>query len=179
MPQGGQAPPEPAVASSREPSTPFPAVTATSISAGAAPAPSTATRAPSATAILSSALALEPEAVVTLTPGTEVVVHPAATFAVELSVPAADARLVLVDGRDALVPSRDVRELAVATKLTLAPAEPLVPGSRYWLRLDGAADRDLHDAGGRAFSSVTLPILAAGAPPPPEPKKPARKRKRR
>jgi hypothetical protein len=107
-----------------------------------------------------------------------VVVHPAATFEVELSARAADARLVLVDARDDLVPASATREVGAGTKLTLAPAAPLVPGSRYLLRLDGASDRDLHDDAGRAFSAVTLPLLAAGTPPPPEPKRAAKKKRR-
>ena len=134
---------------------------------------------PAATAILRSAAALEPAARVPLTPGGEVVVHPAATFELDLSARVADARLVLVDARDDLVAASGSRELAAGTRLTLAPATPLVPGSRYVLRLDGVTDRELHDDAGRAFSAVSLPLLAAGSPPPPQPKKPARKRRRR
>jgi hypothetical protein len=83
-----------------------------------------------------------------------------------------------VDARDDLVPASATREVSAGTKLTLSPAAPLVPGSRYALRLDGASDRDLHDDAGRVFSAVSLPLLAAGSPPPPEPKKPARRKKR-
>jgi hypothetical protein len=109
----------------------------------------------------------------------EVVVAPAATFEVELSTRAPDARLVLVDAREDLVPASATRELAAGTKLTLTPAAPLVPGSHYALRLDGASRRELHDEAGRPFSAVSLPLLAAGSPPPPEPKKPAKRRKHR
>lgn len=131
-----------------------------------------------ATAILRSAAAVEPVARVPLTPGAEVVVHPASTFELELSARAADARLVLVDARDDLVPASGTREVGAGTRLTLSPSAPLVPGSRYVLRLDGASDRALHDDAGRAYSAISLPLLAAGAPPPPEPKKPARKKRR-
>ncbi len=86
---------------------------------------------------------------------------------------------MLVDVREDLVSATGTRELGEGTRLTLVPAAQLTPGSRYALRLDGAADRELHDEAGRAFGPVTLPILAAGIPPPPEPKKPARKKKRR
>ena len=73
---------------------------------------------------------------------------PAATFEVELSARAVDARLVLVDAREDLVAATGAREVSAGTRLTLAPAAPLVPGSRYALRLDGAAGRELHDDGG-------------------------------
>ena len=144
-------------------------------SAGAAARPA----ATAATAILRAAVAVEPAARLPLVPGSEVVVHPAATFEVELAARTPDARLVLVDAREDLVPASGTRELAAGTRLTLAPTAPLVPGSRYALRLDGAADRDLHDESGRPFSPVTLPLLAAGTPPAPEPKKPVRKRRHR
>lgn len=133
----------------------------------------------SAAELLRSALALEPAQRLPLKPGAEVVVDPGATFEVELSTRSPDARLVLVDARDDLVPASATREIGSSTKLTLAPTAPLVPGSRYELRVDGASDRDLHDDHGRAFSAVTLPLLAAGSPPPPAEKKPARKKLRR
>src|SRR5512141_945870 len=63
---------------------------APSAAAGAAPALVTAT------AILRAAFAVEPAARLPLTPGAEVVVHPEATFEVELSARVADARLALV-----------------------------------------------------------------------------------
>lgn len=167
-PSGRDATPQPVPA-------PAPTFAATVVtSTASAPRPS-----PAATAILRAAVAVEPAARVPLTPGVEAVVHPAATFEVELSAPSSDARLVLVDARDDLVPATGTREVGAGTKLTLAPAAPLVPAARYALRLDGASDRDLHDDAGRAFSAVTLPLLAAGAPPPPEPNKAAKRRRRR
>jgi hypothetical protein len=126
-----------------------------------------------------TAIGVEPGQRIALSPGAEVVVDPQATFEVELSARAADARLVLVDARDDLVPAQGSREVSSGTRLTLAPGAPLLPGSRYLLRLDGAVQRDLHDEVGRAFSAVTFPLLAAGTPPPPEPKRPGRKKKRR
>jgi hypothetical protein len=148
---------------------PDPAVTGTT----AVPA------APPATALLRSAVALEPSARVPLAPGTEVVVDPHATFEVELSARSPDARLALVDAREDVVPATGARELSSVTRLTVVPAAPLVPGSRYALRLDGATERELHDAAGRPFAPLTLPILVAGTPPPPEPKAKKGKRARR
>jgi len=150
--------------------------TSTAISSAGAVARPAAT---AATAILRAAVAVEPAARLPLVPGSEVVVHPAAKFEVELAARTPDARLVLVDAREDLVPASGTSELAAGTRLTLAPTAPLVPGSRYALRLDGAADRDLHDEAGRAFSPVSLPLLAAGTPPAPEPKKAVRTRRHR
>ncbi len=105
---------------------------------------------------------------------------PAASFEVELTGRVPDARLVLLDAREDVLPASGGRELAAGTRLTLVPAAPLVPGSRYALRLDGAGARELHDSAGRAYQPVSLPLLAAGTPPRPEPKQqPARKKKRR
>jgi hypothetical protein len=144
-----------------------------------APALPSAPPPPSAAAVLRAAVAVEPTQRLALVPAGEVVVDPAATFEIELSARLPDAVLALVDARDDLVASSSSREIGAGTRLTLAPAGPLVPGSRYVLRVDGASQRDLHDEVGRAFAPLTLPILAAGSPPPPEPKKPARRKKRR
>jgi hypothetical protein len=122
---------------------------------------------------------VEPAARLALTPSAEVVVDPAASFELELAARLVDARLVLVDGRGDLVPATGTREIAGSTKITLQPVAPLTPGSRYALRLDGSAQRELRDAGGRSFAPLMLPLLAAGSPPPPEPKRPAKKKKKR
>lgn len=186
-PQRAGAAVEPSVASSVAAAIAPAAVASTSGAAAvpaAAPAAAAAAppRAPSlpGSSILRGAVAVEPARRLALAPGAETVVHPAATFEVELSARAADARLVLVDARDDLVPATATRELGAGTRLTLAPAAPLVPASRYALRIDGASDRELHDDAGRAFSPVTLPILAAGSPPPPAAKKqkPVRRKRR-
>jgi hypothetical protein len=61
---------------------------------------------PSAATLLRSAVAIEATQRLPLVPGAgEVVVDPGATFEVELSARVPDARLVLVDGRDDLVPT--------------------------------------------------------------------------
>ncbi len=126
-----------------------------------------------------SAVALEPSGTTPLAAGGETVVDPASTFEIELVPRLADARIVLVDAADAHVAAKDVRELAATTRLTLAPEAPLVPGSRYVLRADGASQREMHDADGHPFAPVGFAILVAGTPPPPAPKRPPKRRHRR
>jgi hypothetical protein len=155
---------------------PDPAAPATAGAPALRPAP--APPPPSAAALLRSAVAVEPAQRLALIPGGEVVVDAGATFEIELSARLPDAVLALVDGRDDLVASTSSRELGAGTRLTLSPAAPLVPGSRYVLRIDGASQRDLHDEVGRAFAPLTLPVLVAGSPPPPEAKRPARRKRR-
>jgi hypothetical protein len=170
-----------ASASPPAPATESPAATPTFIPTTTPTPTSTHALSLPATAILKSAVAVEPTARVPLVPGTEVVVDPDATFELDLSARSPDARLVLVDAREDLVPAVATRELSAATtRLTLTPSPPLVSGSQYALRVDGAVDRELHDDAGRGYGPITLPLLAAGTPPPPQPKKaPARKKKRR
>jgi hypothetical protein len=98
---------------------------------------------------------------------------------VELAAEIADGRILLLDAADAIVPASGTREVGATTRFTLTPAAPLVPGSRYLLRLDGARARELEDVAGRALAPLSLRVLVAGEPPKPEPKpKPAPKRKR-
>lgn len=128
---------------------------------------------------LSSAEAVEPSgARVELSPSTEAVVDPASTFRVVLPGRSDDARLSLLDAADALVPATGTREVGEQTVLTITPRDPLVPASRYLLRVDGARGRDLHDAAGRAAGPVELHLVAAGSPPE-KPAKAVRKKKRR
>jgi hypothetical protein len=142
--------------------------------AAVAPAP-----APSAATLVREATALDPGGPVPLTPESETVVDPAATFRVELAAEIPDGRLVLLDAADAIVPASGTREVGATTRFTLSPATPLVPGSRYVLRLDGARTRELEDAAGRAFAPVSLSVLVAGEPPKPEPRPPPRKKRGR
>jgi hypothetical protein len=155
------APPTPA-------STPPPTATATPTEA-ASPPPSMP---------LARVAALEPSGPAPLARDAETVVDPAASFELELSGRLTDARLVLLDSADAHVAARSTREVGGQTRLTLAPASPLVPGSRYVLRVEGAGTREVRD-GERAYAPLSFPLLAAGTPPPPEPKRKAKKRKRR
>jgi hypothetical protein len=159
--------------------TPPPAAPATATPAVASASPLAAPPAPPAPASPSvrAALAREPAGTTPLSAAGETVVDPAATFEVELAHRLPDARIVLVDAADAHVAAKDVREVAAGTRLTLAPEAPLVPGSRYVLRVDGASVREMHDADGRTFAPIGFALLVAGTPPP-EPKKPPKKRRR-
>jgi hypothetical protein len=136
---------------------------------------------PSAITLLREAVALEPAgALVRLGEEPETVIDPAATFRVELAGSLRDARVLLLDGADAAVPASATREVGATTRLTLAPAAPLRPGSRYVLRIDGTTTKELHDGAGVAYGPVSVGLLAAGEPPRPEPKqrtKPSRKKR--
>jgi hypothetical protein len=128
--------------------------------------------------VVREATALQPgDTAAALAPDRETAVDPSATFRVVLSGRSRDARLALHDAADAAVPSSAAVEVGETTVLTLAPAAPLVPGSRYQLRLDGAVTRDLH-MGDRAFTPAVYAVRAAGEPPPPA-RPPPRKRPRR
>jgi hypothetical protein len=143
-----------------------------------APSPAAPAPVPTPTAApLREAVALEPAGnAIPLGREPETVVDPAASFRVELAVSLADARLVLLDGQDAHVAASAAQEVGPTTRLTLAPAAPLTPGSRYTLRIEGASRREVHDAAGKAYAPLSVVVLAAGSPPPAEPKrKPARK----
>jgi hypothetical protein len=154
------------------------------------PAPATASQLPaeehlppSVAGFLKEGVALEPgeRALQLLTDG-PVVVDPASRFRVVLGRRLPDARLVLVDGADAIVPGEGQKEVAESTTLTLAPSRPLDPGGLYVLRVDGAASREVHDDKGNSFLPLNVSITAAGAPqpPPPEPAlRPAGARKKR
>jgi hypothetical protein len=143
------------------------------------PSPSPAAAAPRAPApLLKEAVALEPVGTVALSASSEVVVDAGATFRIELSRPCADARVLLLDARDALVEAAGTQELGAGTRLTLAPTTPLVPAGRYTLKVDGATTRELHDAAGDAHAPLTFALLVAGEPPAPEPKAKPKKRKR-
>jgi len=114
-----------------------------------------------------SAVSLEPAGPSPLSSVDENVIDPAATFRVELAAPVADVRLVLLDDRDALVPCTSSREVGAETALALAPSAPLVPASRYQLRIEGIASREPRDGSGRAFAPASFALVVAGDPPPP------------
>ncbi len=145
---------------------------AASPDAGAAPVAPVAAR-------IREAVAVDPQGPIPLSLEDETVVDPATVFRVELAAEISDGRIVLLDAADAMVPATGTREVAATTRFTLTPASPLVPGSRYVLRLDGARTRELKDVAGVALAPVSLKVLVAGEPPKPEPApKPAPKRKR-
>jgi len=109
----------------------------------------------------------------------ETEVPPSARFRLEVAVPLADARLVLLDPQEALVPSEATAEIGTAaSRFTLSPSRPLRPGARYALRLEGASGREVHDLAGKGYRPISLAVRAAGEPPPPEPKRAAKKRRR-
>ncbi len=116
---------------------------------------------------------------VSLTPGPSDTVDPAATFEVRLGFPARDARLVLLDARDAMVPSSADAEVGGSgSRFTLIPLEPLAPGSSYVLRLEGLGNRLVRSDDGRGFEPLAVPFRVAGEPPSAHPKKAKKKRAR-
>jgi hypothetical protein len=160
--------------------TPTAAATATEAATPTPASPPTPAPDPAATrALVRAVAAVEPAARTPLAHDGETVVDPASSFDVELAAPVRSVRLVLLDVADAHVAATAVREVGQATRLSLTPASPLVPGSRYVLRLEGAGGRELLDGAGAPLAPLSFALLAAGTPPPPEPKRPARRRKRR
>lgn len=110
----------------------------------------------------------------------EALVPAASRFTVEAGVPLADARLVLYDGQEALVEAEGSAEIGSASsRYALAPVRPLRPGSRYVLRLEGAASREIHDLAGHSYRPLSFPIQVAGQPPAEPALKKVKKRKRR
>jgi hypothetical protein len=106
-------------------------------------------------------------------------VDPAATFEVRLGVAAPGTRLVLLDARDAMVPSTGDAEIGGGlSRFTLVPHETLVPGARYVLRIEGLDSRAVRSVDGRSFEPVAVVFRVAGEPPAPPPKKVKKKRAR-
>lgn len=107
-------------------------------------------------------------------------VDPAARFRVVAGAPLSDARLVLFDAQEALVPAEEQAEIGSdSTRYTLAPARPLRPGARYTLRLEGAAGRELHDLAGHRFRPLSFALATTGDPTADRPAKKKGKRKTR
>ncbi|HET6412694.1 MAG TPA: hypothetical protein VFG53_11590 [Anaeromyxobacter sp.] len=122
-----------------------------------------------AAGIVREAAALQPGEVTTpMDLEGETTVDPSSTFRVVLSGRSLDARLALFDREEAAVPAAALAEVGETTVLTLSPASPLSPGSRYRLRLDGAVTSDLH-LGDRSYTPAIYPLKVAGEPPPPRP----------
>jgi hypothetical protein len=111
--------------------------------------------------------------------GAITVVEVSSHFAVEVAVALQDARLSLLDADGAMVAAAGGAEIGgKRTRFTLAPEEPLVTGSEYALRLDGALRRTAHDPEGRPYAPATWPLLTAGEKPKPEPRRGDARRRR-
>ena len=104
------------------------------------------------------------------------IVDAGSTFEVRLPFAARDARLVLLDSRDSMVPSSADAEVGATSRFTLVPLEPLLPGSRHVLRLEGLESRLVKSDDGRSFEPLAAPFQVAGEPPPTPPKKVKKKR---
>lgn len=108
------------------------------------------------------------------------VIEIGAQFQVEVPVALREARLALLDADGAMVPAAGGAELGASwTRFHLAPDAPLVPGSRYALQIDGAVERNLKDAAGRAYVPARWSLLTAGEKPKGEPKKQKSSRRKR
>ena len=125
---------------------------------------------------LASAVAVVPSGPSALSASAENVVDPASTFRIDVPVALAEVRVVLLDAGGDHVPATSTREVSDTTRFDLAPAKPLVPASRYVLRVEGASGSDVRGADGTAYAPATIGLVAAGSPPPREP--PRKKRRR-
>jgi len=106
-------------------------------------------------------------------------VDPASGFEVRSPVSVQAARLVLLDSRDAMVPSTSEAEITPSgSRFVLTPQEPLTPAGRYVLRLEGLESRLVRSSDGRAFEPVAIPFRVSGEPPAAPPKKAKKKRSR-
>jgi hypothetical protein len=126
---------------------------------------------------LASAQALHAGSATSLSPGVAVAVEPASSFEVRIAAPARDARLVLLDAQDVLVPATVEAEVGLQSRFVLVPLEPLRPGSGYLLRLEGLGTRLVRSDDGRSFEPLMLPLLTTGSPPPRAPPKKAPKKR--
>lgn len=103
-------------------------------------------------------------------------VDPGSAFELALAVRLADGRLSLRDEADAMVASTATTELSEgATRYRLVPDEPLRPGSRYALHLDGAVTREPHGDDGAAYAPAVYQLKTSGE----RPAAPARKKRTR
>ncbi len=113
-----------------------------------------------------------------LTPEVETAnVAPESVFEVELPH-LADVRVRLFDDAERAVPSSDRLELGQPTRYRLAPSEPLVPGSRYTLAIDGLKADLPTDPSGRTYNALRLPFRTSGEKPEAPAAKPAKAKKK-
>jgi hypothetical protein len=109
--------------------------------------------------------------------GPSTAVDPASAFEVRVSAPARDARLVLVDAQDLVVPAVVESEVGAESRFGLVPVEPLRPGSAYLLRLEGVGGRLVQSDDGKSFEPLVLSLQILGTPPPRAPPKKAKKKR--
>jgi hypothetical protein len=114
-----------------------------------------------------------------LTPGSAAAVEPMSSFEVRVAARVRDARLVLHDAQDVLVPAEVEAELGSESRFLLIPAEPLRPGGAYVLRMEGTGSRRVMSDGGTTFEPLVLPIQVLGTPPPRAPPKKGQKKRGR
>jgi hypothetical protein len=134
----------------------------------------TGTGAPAVLPLLSAEAVLPDGSALPLSRDAVTAVDPSARFRLEVGARLSLARLSLLDGQDAMVPSDGTTEATATTRFTLAPSAPLRPGSSYTLRLEGAEGRLLMGQGGGTWEPVSLALRTTGAAPAPQ-----RKAKRR
>jgi hypothetical protein len=134
--------------------------------------------APLALTVTARATVPNADAGTALTPEVETAeVAPESVFEVELPH-LADVRVRLFDDAERAVPSSDRLELGQPTRYRLAPTEPLVPGSRYTLAIDGLKGDLPTDPAGRAYNAVRLPLRTSGEKPEPPAAKAAKSKKK-
>ena len=139
--------------------------------------PPDATRSPPPAPITSAVAVVSGRQEVPLARQGVTTIDPATTFRVEVATHLVDGRLSLLDGADAMVVSSGTTELGASfTRYHLTPAELLRPGTRYHLRLEGAATREAHDAAGRAYGPVVHEVGTTGERPAPPAKKRGKRR---
>jgi hypothetical protein len=111
-----------------------------------------------------------------LAPGATNGIEPDSTFEIRASAGLRDARLVLLDSQDLLVPATVESEISsAASRFTLVPQEPLRAGSSYLLRLEGVGGRLIRSASDGSYEPLILPLRVSGTPPPRPPPKKAKK----
>ncbi len=116
----------------------------------------------------------EPATPIALTPPDHAALVPVPTAIVVSSTGALSiVRVRLFDEADKLVPSEDEARAGVGFRYELRPVVPLLPGSRYELRVDGDSGHGPAAPSGLRYRSATVTFSTEGekpAPPPP-PKK--------
>ncbi len=92
--------------------------------------------------------------------------------------PLKDFRVRLFDDSDKAVPSGDRSEAtSESVRYLLTPAEPLTPGSRYALLVDGLSEDLPKDSAGRSYQLVRIELKTAGEKPKAAGSKPAKAKK--